>query len=53
MGFEAPRTILKLDFADTDLAGLEIRMRSQSVQEFSDHTRRAASMAAAASTEII
>lgn len=28
MGFEAPRTIFKLDFVGTDLEGLEVRMRA-------------------------
>jgi hypothetical protein len=28
MGFEAPRTVYKLDFEGTDLDGLEVRMRA-------------------------
>lgn len=48
MGFEAPRVIVKLDFTDTDLEGLEVRMRSQSVEELSQATSRMAAMAAVA-----
>lgn len=48
MGFESPRTILVLDFTDTDLAGLEVKMRSQTVQELKDGTARMASIAAVA-----
>ncbi|ACU71747.1 hypothetical protein Caci_2838 [Catenulispora acidiphila DSM 44928] len=48
MGFESPRTVLVLDFTDTDLAGLEVRMRSQTVQELKDGTARMASIASVA-----
>jgi len=48
MGFEAPRIIVKLDFAGTDLEGLEVRMRSQSVGELSQATSRMAAMAVVA-----
>lgn len=35
-GFEAPRTIYKLDFEGTDLDGLEVRMRAGKLGELLD-----------------
>lgn len=37
-GFEAPRTIYKLDFDGTDLEGLEVRMRAGKLGDMLDPT---------------
>lgn len=33
MGFEAPRTVFQMDFADTQYAGLEVAVRATTVDE--------------------
>jgi hypothetical protein len=33
MGFEAPRTVYQMDFADTEYAGLEVAVRATTVDE--------------------